>query len=43
MLIRATNVLGLAVSLAVVVGGGFLFFKIVRVLSRIQMPKYPGS
>ena len=22
---------------------GFLFFKLVRVLSRIQMPKYPGS
>ncbi len=26
----------------VVVGGGWLFYKLVRVLSRIQMPKYPG-
>jgi hypothetical protein len=26
-----------------VVGGGFLFFKLVRVLSRIQMPRYPGG
>ncbi len=43
VLIRANNILGLVVSLAVVVGGGFLFFKMVRVLSRIQMPKYPGS
>jgi hypothetical protein len=22
--------------------GGFLFWKLVRVLSRIQMPQYPG-
>jgi len=29
--------------LAVVVLGGFLFYKLVRVLSRIQMPKYPGG
>jgi hypothetical protein len=43
LLIRAKNVLGFAISLAVVGGGGFLFFKLVRVLSRIQMPKYPGS
>jgi len=43
VLVRANNILGLAVSLIVVVGGGFLFFKMVRVLSRIQMPKYPGS
>jgi hypothetical protein len=43
VLIRANNILGLAVSLAVVVGGGFLFYKTVRVLSRIQMPKFPGS
>ncbi|HUE26090.1 MAG TPA: hypothetical protein VMP89_04900 [Solirubrobacteraceae bacterium] len=43
VLIRANNILGLAVSLVVVVAGGFLFFKMVRVLSRLQMPKYPGS
>ena len=43
VLIRASSVLGLVISLVVVVGGGFLFFKLIRVLSRIQMPKYPGS
>lgn len=43
VLTRANDVLGLVISLAVVGGGGFLFFKLVRVLSRIQMPKYPGS
>jgi hypothetical protein len=43
LLIRASNLLGVAISLAVVVGGGFLFYKLVRVLSRLQMPKYPGS
>jgi hypothetical protein len=42
LLIRASNLLGLAVALVIVGGGGFLFYKLVRVLSRIQMPKYPG-
>jgi hypothetical protein len=42
VLVRASSVLGFAVSLAVVAIGGFLFWKLVRVLSRIQMPKYPG-
>jgi hypothetical protein len=42
VLIRANNVLGFVISLAVVGIGGYLFFKLVRVLSRIQMPKYPG-
>jgi hypothetical protein len=41
-LIEASNLLGLIVALVVVAGSGFLFFKLVRVLSRIQMPKYPG-
>ena len=40
--VRANNVLGGAISIVVVVAGGYLFFKLVRVLSRIQMPKYPG-
>ncbi len=43
VLIRASSVLGVVISLGVVGAGGFLFFKLVRVLSRIQMPKYPGS
>jgi len=38
VLVRANNVLGVAISLVVVVAGGFLFFRLVRVLSRIQMP-----
>lgn len=41
-LIRASNLLGLAFALVIVVGGGWLFYKLVRALSRIQMPKYPG-
>ncbi len=41
LLIRASNVLGLFVALAIIGGGGFLFFKLVRVLSRLQMPTPP--
>jgi hypothetical protein len=41
-LIEASNVLGLVVALVIIVGGGYLFFKLVRVLSRIQMPRPPG-
>ncbi|MGA2011245.1 MAG: hypothetical protein ABSH51_12070 [Solirubrobacteraceae bacterium] len=43
LLIEASNVLGLVVALAVIIGAGYLFFKLVRVLSRIQMPRRPGS
>jgi hypothetical protein len=42
LLIEASNVLGLVVALLVVGASGYLFFKLVRVLSRIQMPRYPG-
>lgn len=42
LLIRASSITGAVISVVVVVGGGFLFFKMVRALSRIQMPKYPG-
>ncbi|HEX8975909.1 MAG TPA: hypothetical protein VF781_05295 [Solirubrobacteraceae bacterium] len=42
LLIEASNLLGLVVALVVVAGCGYLFFKLVRVLSRIQMPRYPG-
>lgn len=42
LLIEASNVLGLVVALLVVGGSGYLFFKLVRVLSRIQMPRQPG-
>jgi hypothetical protein len=42
LLIEASNVLGLIVAALVIAGAGYLFFKLVRVLSRIQIPRYPG-
>lgn len=41
-LIRASNLLGVLIPVVVIVGGGLLFFKLVRSLSRIEMPKAPG-
>jgi hypothetical protein len=43
LLIEASNVLGLVVALLVIGGAGFLFFKLVRVLSRLQMPRRPSG
>ena len=43
LLIEASNVLGFFVALIVVIAAGWLFFKLVRVLSRIQMPRPPSS
>ncbi len=43
LLIEASNVLGVVVALAIIVVAGYLFFKLVRVLSRIQMPTRPGA
>jgi len=40
--LRAANLLAVVASVIVVGGGGWLFYKLVRVLSRIQMPQYPG-
>ncbi|PZS07756.1 MAG: hypothetical protein DLM64_14140 [Solirubrobacterales bacterium] len=40
LLIRASNLLGFVVAIVVVGGGGLLFYKLVRTLSRIQLPKY---
>ncbi len=42
LLVKASNLLGLLVALAIIGGGGFLFYKLVRVLSRLQMPRPPG-
>jgi hypothetical protein len=42
-LLKVSNLLGLAIALVGIVLPGYLFFKLVRVLSRIQMPKFPGS
>jgi uncharacterized membrane protein (DUF2068 family) len=41
-LVKASSIVGLLIAVAIVGAGGYLFFKLVRVLSRIQMPKYPG-
>jgi hypothetical protein len=41
-LVRVTNAGGAAFAVAVIAGGGFLFYKLVRVLSRIQMPRPPS-
>lgn len=43
LLIEASNLLGFFVALIVVIAAGWLFFKLVRVLSRIQMPRPPSS
>jgi hypothetical protein len=42
LLIEASNLLGVVEALAVIAGSGYLFFKLVRVLSRIQLPSGPG-
>jgi hypothetical protein len=41
-LIKASSLIGFAIGIVGALGSGFLFYKLVRVLSRIQMPKYPG-
>jgi hypothetical protein len=41
-LIKASSLLGFVIAIAGVLIGGGLFYKLVRVLSRIQMPEYPG-
>lgn len=38
VLITAVDVLRVIIALVVIGGGGYLFFKLVRVLSRLQMP-----
>jgi hypothetical protein len=43
LFVEASNLLGFLVPPVVIAGTGFLFFKLVRALSRIQMPRYPGG
>jgi hypothetical protein len=43
LLIEASNLLGFLVPPFIIAGAGYLFWKLVRSLSRIQMPRYPGS
>ena len=40
-LVRVTSIGGAVFAIALIAGGGFLFYKLVRVLSRIQMPRPP--
>jgi len=42
LLIRASNLLGFVIPIVIIAGGGLLFFKLVRVLSRLQMPAPPA-
>jgi hypothetical protein len=41
-LLKASSVLGFAIAIAGLCIAGGLLWKLVRVLSRIQMPKYPA-
>jgi hypothetical protein len=41
--LTANDLLRLAISLAVISAGGVLFWKLVRVLSRLQVPRFPGT
>jgi hypothetical protein len=42
-LIKASSLLGFVIAVAGVCIAGLLFYRLIRVLSRIQMPRYPGS
>ena len=42
LLTEASNALGFIVPPVIIAGAGFLFWKLVRVLSRVQMPRYHG-
>jgi hypothetical protein len=43
-LVRVSSLLGLGIAVGGILLPGFLFFKLVRVLSRLQsMPRFPGS
>lgn len=41
-LIEASNLLGVLVPPIFIIGGGYLFWKLVRVLGRLQLPAPPG-
>jgi hypothetical protein len=43
LLIEASSLLGVVVALVIIAVAGYLFFKLVRVLSRIQLPRRPGT
>lgn len=41
-LIRAASVQAFAIPIAIIVLGGWLFWKLIRAMARIQMPRRPG-
>ncbi|MBV9311647.1 MAG: hypothetical protein JOZ73_12495 [Solirubrobacterales bacterium] len=41
-LIRVSSLVGVVIGVVGAGGCGFLFYRLVRILSRIQMPKYRG-
>jgi hypothetical protein len=43
LLVRASNVLGVVVVLAIGIPAGWLFWKLVRSMARLQMPERPGA
>ena len=43
LLVRASNLLAVVVVLAIGIPAGWLFWKLVRSMARIQMPRPPGS
>jgi hypothetical protein len=44
LLVRASSLLGVAIALVVILGGGTLFWKLVRAMARLQMPeRYPAE
>ena len=42
-LIRASNLLGFLIPTVIIIFGGWLFWKLIRAMARIQMPERPGS
>jgi hypothetical protein len=42
LLTRASNLVGVAAAVLVLAGAGYLFYKLVRVLSRLQLPEPPA-
>ena len=42
-LVKVSSILGFGIAVAGILIPGFLFLKLVRVLGRIQMPRFPGS
>jgi hypothetical protein len=43
LIVRARNALGFEAGVVGLAGPGYLFLKLIRVLSRIQMPIPPGG